>query len=111
MIRLSVANLRQDSNILQKMKETHEPTMKILDKIENITAKYDPGGIETVNKALLNSTQRKQLVMDRYMLEEYEKDIAELQMNSSLVHIYFKELGVVKYSRDELFGLIDVVGT
>ncbi len=27
----------------------------------------------------------------------------------SLVHIYFKELGIMKYSRDELYTLIDVI--
>ena len=26
------------------------------------------------------------------------------------MHIYFKELGVVKYQRDELYGAMDVIG-
>ena len=28
----------------------------------------------------------------------------------SMVHFYFKELGVVKYTRDELYGIMDVIG-
>ena len=36
-------------------------------------------------------------------LTSYIKDL-------SMVHFYFKELGVVKYSRDELYGIMDVIG-
>ena len=34
----------------------------------------------------------------------------EVLNNGTLMHIYFKELGVVKYSRDELYGAMDVIG-
>ena len=34
----------------------------------------------------------------------------QLRTNLSLVHIYFKELGVVKYERDERYGIMDVIG-
>lgn len=36
--------------------------------------------------------------------------IASYIRDMSMVHFYFKELGVVKYSRDELFGILDVIG-
>ena len=29
---------------------------------------------------------------------------------SSIVHIFFKELGIVKYKKDELYGILDVIG-
>ena len=29
---------------------------------------------------------------------------------SSIVHIYFKELGIVKYQKDQLYGPLDVIG-
>ena len=29
---------------------------------------------------------------------------------SSLVHIYFKNLGIVKYSKDSLYGWADLIG-
>ena len=32
------------------------------------------------------------------------------QENFGVVHFYFKELGLVKYSRDELYGIMDVIG-
>ena len=48
--------------------------------------------------------------IDKPRLINYREQIDELHYNASVVHIYFKELGVVKYSRDELFGLIDVIG-
>ncbi len=39
-----------------------------------------------------------------------EKKLEAIQKNTSLVHFYFKELGVVNYSRDELYGTMDLVG-
>ena len=33
-----------------------------------------------------------------------------MEDDMSLVHIYFKELGVVQYSRDQLYSIIDVIG-
>ena len=56
------------------------------------------------------STLKKTFFIDKPRLINYRERIDELHYNASVVHIYFKELGVVKYSRDELFGLIDVIG-
>ena len=51
------------------------------------------------------------------LYEEQGKSTRRLQQafdniltQSSMVHIYFKELGIVKYSRDELYGTMDVIG-
>jgi hypothetical protein len=30
--------------------------------------------------------------------------------NMTVVRVYFKELGIVKYSRDELYGIADAIG-
>ena len=38
---------------------------------------------------------------------EWKKDVLS---KGTLMHIYFKELGVVKYQRDELYGAMDVIG-
>ena len=38
---------------------------------------------------------------------EWKKDVLD---KGTLMHIYFKELGVVKYQRDELYGAMDVIG-
>ena len=34
----------------------------------------------------------------------------EVLSKGTLMHIYFKELGVVLYQRDELYGAMDVIG-
>ena len=34
----------------------------------------------------------------------------EVLSKGTMMHIYFKELGVVKYQRDELYGAMDVIG-
>ena len=56
------------------------------------------------------STLKQTFFKDKPRLMNYREQIDEVHYNASVVHIYFKELGVVKYSRDELFGLIDVIG-
>ena len=40
-------------------------------------------------------------------LEDYIKDA---QDQASLIHVYFKELGIIKYKKDELYGTKDLVG-
>ena len=42
--------------------------------------------------------------------EKKEVDIKRTGGQISLLRIYFKELGVVRYSREENYGLMDVVG-
>ena len=56
------------------------------------------------------STLKKTFFIDKPRLINYREQIDEVHYNATLIHIYFKELGVVKYSRDELFGIIDVIG-
>ena len=31
-------------------------------------------------------------------------------LKNSLVHVYFKDLGVTKFSKDQLFGWVDILG-
>ena len=42
--------------------------------------------------------------------EKLQKLFDNIIDTSSIVHIYFKELGVVKYSKDQLYGALDVIG-
>ena len=44
------------------------------------------------------------------MISRYEKTLEGITKNASLVHVYFKKLGIVKYSRDELFSATDLLG-
>ena len=39
--------------------------------------------------------------------EKWKEEVLE---KGTMMHIYFKELGVVKYQRDELYGAMDVIG-
>ncbi len=34
----------------------------------------------------------------------------QIMHNMTVVRVYFKELGIVKYSRDELYGIADAIG-
>ncbi len=39
--------------------------------------------------------------------ETYHKNIIE---DTALIHVYFKQLGIVNYTRDELYSAIDFIG-
>ena len=41
---------------------------------------------------------------------KFRKLLRESINNGSTVHIFFKELGYVKYSTDQLFGVVDLIG-
>ena len=44
-------------------------------------------------------------------VKEAQKRIEDYQTTTSLVHIYFKQLGIVKYIKDERYGIMDVICT
>ena len=50
----------------------------------------------------------KEDLQDRNETLQYE--LKNFNRNYALVHVYFKELGIVKFSRNELYGPIDVIG-
>ncbi len=58
----------------------------------------------------LNSTQKMKYRIETFRIENYKQKLADLKANTSVVHIYFKELGVVKYTRDEYLGPMEVIG-
>ena len=41
--------------------------------------------------------------------DEYKKTI-QLAKNITFLHIYFKNLGITQYSREENYGIWDVIG-
>ena len=48
--------------------------------------------------------------------DPYEQDELKYRLSSStnkmsVAHFYFKDMGCIKYDRDELFGTMDVIGT
>ena len=47
---------------------------------------------------------------DRQTIEEKQKKFTDLGYGASLIHIYFKDLGVIRYQREESYGIIDLIG-
>ena len=43
-------------------------------------------------------------------IEEKQKMFTDLGLGASLVHVYFKDLGVIRYQREESYGIIDLIG-
>jgi amiloride-sensitive sodium channel len=80
---MSQADLKEDSRFFKRM---HKP--------KNV--------LWHLNETIHNTTKDTK----RAQLQAVYDDVIE---SSSLVHIYFKELGIVKYSRDELYGIMDVI--
>ena len=42
--------------------------------------------------------------------KKLNETIDDIEQYSSVVHFYFKQTGIVQYSRDELYGIMDLVG-
>ena len=57
-----------------------------------------------LSKALKSYTSAK------LKYEEAESELDDIKSKMSLVHIYFKELGMVQYTRDQLYSIMDVIG-
>lgn len=57
-------------------------------------------------KARLNHTIHAQ----EDIIKKLHADKQEMTDLASLVHIYFKDTGVILFSRDQLYSVIDVIG-
>ena len=83
---MSQAELRDNTVVFKRLEKEYKPIKDLNKKI----AEY-----EEMDR---NTTGLRSL-------------LREIKTSSSLVHIYFKELGIIKYSRNELYGIMDVIGT
>jgi hypothetical protein len=43
-------------------------------------------------------------------VKNFDNSYFDATENGSVIHFHFKELGIVKYSRDQLFGVMDIIG-
>ena len=82
---ISQANIRQKSNIFNRLKVKPNYLWQLQDQMEK-------------NK---NSTKK---------VRKFNQTIQDIIETSSVVHFYFKESGVVLFTRDELYGIMDLVG-
>ena len=73
--------------LFQKMSQNHLAIGILENKIDKM---YDEGKNATANR-----------------LENLGVDILE---SASVVHFYFKERGIVQYSREQLYSIMDVIG-
>ena len=88
---ISQAPMRNDSSVLDLLKGNNNSKMgQLLDFINN---KY-------------GSTP-----MPEQVQANIKEAIDKIKEDFSIVHIYFKELGIIKYSKDEIYGIMDVIGT
>ena len=110
---------REKALIFDKLKETEGTFKTILEKRDNKTRDlntatdiwyemedYCQGDALNETCVTAEATKRKAKRVSKRMNETYDSYIQDM----SMVHFYFKELGVVKYSRDELYGAMDVIG-
>ena len=74
---------------------------KGLDKFQDAKGK--------IGNKLVNMVQQVQND-DKQTIEEKQKMYAELGLGASLVHVYFKDLGVIRYQREESYGVMDLIG-
>ena len=82
---ISQASIRSGSNIFNRLKVKPNYLWQLKDKMEKNTT---------------NENQRNKL----------NHTINDITSHGSVVHFYFKETGVVLYNRDELYGIMDLVG-
>ena len=77
------------------LKLENSPIFVFMSTKDNFLGKLD--------EKIENSTNAKKVAA----LKKKRQQIID---KSSVVHFYFKEPGIVKYSREELYGTMDVIG-
>ena len=87
---MSQADLRSDSVIFARLKREYGPIKKLFDDIEKLKK---------------NGTRKAEA-----KAKILQKRFSQIEANSTLVHIFFKELGIIKYERDELYSVMDMIG-
>ena len=60
----------------------------------------------TLDKKVRNAIENEKLYEQKILKDRYDDIIS----SSSVVHFYFKERGIMKYSQEEVFGTTELVG-
>ena len=84
---MSQAKLRPKNRFIARLERPGQFLYNLTEQINNQTKK--------------NQEKKKEKLQNLY---------TNIVNSSSIVHIYFKELGIVKYSKDQLYGALDVIG-
>ena len=64
----------------------------------------------TFDKALKLFCNEYRQEHDPTFWEKTKEEVKHLTEDLSIINVYFKDLGIVKYSKDENYGLMDVIG-
>ena len=116
--------MKDDPLIIQRLRKTYEPVIKLYSEIKKLDLKKDVNNctndMAEVNNTMPGKDATKEekerynnLATCQRLLKreaDYKAKVNEIKTHTSLVHIYFKQLGMVKYVRDELYGIMDVIG-
>ena len=62
--------------------------------------------LETLDKKILYAIATGKLYEPKILKDKYD----DIIKSSSVVHFYFKERGIMKYSQEEVFGTTELVG-
>ena len=62
-----------------------------------------------ITNKLANDIYETQMNKDMTTKEKMEK-YDMLGIGASLVHIYFKDLGIIRYTREESYSVVDLIG-
>ncbi len=93
---LSSAELRKDSLIFKRLEtDSYGPLAKVVKDMEEAKE-----GAENATACPRCAARHKVL----------QSKLNEIKANSTFVHIYFKELGIIKYTRDQLYTTMDAIG-
>ena len=95
---LSQISLRDNSPIMEKVLSSDEYYGSEKKKVDKA---YEEWQKNTTSRA-------KQKIYER-LRDDYERQLNHFRDDAAVVHVYFQELGIIKYERDELYGIIDVI--
>ena len=66
--------------------------------------------LSNINNALWNLEKQMNNVTDLYQRKILKDKYDDIIASSSVAHFYFKENGIIKYSQEEVFGTMDLIG-
>ena len=102
----AICNCPKDCDVTEYSTEMSWASLDTFSVLLNRLSSYVPKLMaleDEINQAELEG-RIESAKLARMMIEDYKT-------TTSLVHIYFKQLGIVKYIRDERYGIMDVICT
>ena len=76
-------------------------------KLDKMFKEDWPGQYRDCAKRLIHFTM---IIVVHLDLNSFIRTFQEKTLRAALVHVFFKDMGVTKFTRDQLFGWQDIVG-